>query len=268
MSLKGIGKLYRKRLSQVLSKGVTVLDAQEVSRILEISESEANRMLSRWCKSGWVNRIKRGSYIPQPIGSTIENLSAEEPFVIAQSLYGPGYLGGISAIKHWDFTEQVFELTTFFSTKNIKVTEEIVGGIKYRIKKISAYKVFGNKTLWFGNTKIVISDPTKTIVDCFDDPSIIGGMSFLSEVFDQYLDSKYYDYALLIGYSDRMKNRTIFKRLGFLMESKNLLTEGQEIELMKKISKGLSLFDPTMKPSKIISKWNLKIPASWIKAHD
>lgn len=268
MSLKGIGKLYRQRLSRVLSKGITVLDAQEVSKILEISESEASRMLSRWCKSGWVNRIKRGSYIPQPIGTTTENLTTEEPYVIAQSLYGPGYIGGISAIKHWDLTEQIFELTTFYSTKSNKVSEEVVGGIKFKVKKVSSYKVFGNKILWFGKAKINISDPTKTIVDCLDDPSVIGGMSFLSEVYDQYLDSKFYDYELLIKYSEQMRNRTIFKRLGFLMESKDILTEAQETELLRKISKGLTLFDPTMKSTKIVSKWNLKIPSSWVKSND
>ena len=44
----------------------------------------------------------------------------KEPYIIADGLYNPGYIAGFSAIKHWDFTEQIIESVTYFTSKNVK----------------------------------------------------------------------------------------------------------------------------------------------------
>lgn len=268
MSLGGIGKHYRQKLSLVLSKGQPVLSAKSVSLILNVSESEARRLLSRWNKSGWVNRIRRGTYIPQPINTIQENLASENPLIIVEKIFAPGYVGGYSAIKHWDLSEQIFEVINYFTTKKIKSTDEVVGNIRIRLKNISGYKMFGMKTIWIDNTKVAVSDPTKTMVDFFDDPSMAGGMTIVFDFFEEYLNSKYYDFPLLVTYSKLMNNKTIFKRLGFMLEAKGILEKHNEIELLQLISKGLSIFDPTMDCKNVVKKWNLKIPASWKKEYD
>lgn len=44
--------------------------------------------------------------------STTSEILIEEPFVIADSLYRPGYVAGFSAIEHWDLSEQIIEMYT------------------------------------------------------------------------------------------------------------------------------------------------------------
>ncbi|MBU4011350.1 MAG: type IV toxin-antitoxin system AbiEi family antitoxin domain-containing protein, partial [Proteobacteria bacterium] len=99
--LAGIGKTGRNRLSKVLERNPGIISAKDVAKLLDLTSTEANRVLSRWCADGWLYRVKRGVYISVPMDSTSSEILIEEPFVIADSLYHPGYIAGFSAIKHW-----------------------------------------------------------------------------------------------------------------------------------------------------------------------
>lgn len=72
----------------------------------------------------------------------------------------------------------------------------------------------------------------------------------------------------IILYSEKMHNKTIFKRFAFLMENIGLYDLISKYNLPKKISGGYSLFDPGVKNSSIIRKWNLKIPDAWKNKND
>ncbi|MHA2032437.1 MAG: type IV toxin-antitoxin system AbiEi family antitoxin domain-containing protein [Candidatus Kariarchaeaceae archaeon] len=266
--IAGIGKSYRLKLSKVLEMNTGVITTNVVSNILSVSLQEAGRLLSRWCKSGWVMRIKQGAYIPVPLDSTVKKVIPEEPFLIVDELYGPGYIAGFSAIKHWDFTEQIIESVTYFTSRNVKKRNITLGGINYKLKTISKQKMFGLKTIWIGSKKIKVSDPTKTIIDLFDDPKLVGGMSIVSDIVTDYLDSEYYDINLLIEYAKEMKNKTIFKRLGFLLETRFDVHENNISLILNNTSSGLSDFDPTISSNHINSKWNLKVSASWKQEYD
>lgn len=98
--LAGIGKTYRTKLSRVLERHSGVITPAEVSEVLNVSAQESGRLLSRWHHSGWVQRIKRGVYLPVSLASTSTEPAVEEPFLIAEAIYGPGYVGGFSAVKH------------------------------------------------------------------------------------------------------------------------------------------------------------------------
>ena len=40
-----------------------------IRRILGIGTADAAKALARWCKQGWLSRIKRGIYVPVPVES-------------------------------------------------------------------------------------------------------------------------------------------------------------------------------------------------------
>ena len=266
--LAGIGKTGRKRLSKVLEGNPKVITSAIVAKVLSIPSKEANRMLSRWCNSGWLYRVKRGAYISVPIDSVTSNIILEEPFVIAESIYHPGYVGGFSAIKYWDLTEQIIETIYYFSTKQLKERNPIYGSIKFKIKTVKKNKVFGTKTIWYGSKKVKISDPTKTIVDILDDPKLVGGMTVVYDVFNEYIETEYCDFKMLIKYAERMNNKTIFKRLGFMIDVKFKEMPEEFLDIKEKISSGYSNFDPLVNCKFIINKWKLKVPASWKKEYD
>jgi len=266
--LSGIGKSYRNKLSRVLENNYSVINAKLVSETLNISAQESGRLLSRWNKSGWIKRIKRGSYIPIPLESTTSKVIVEEPFLVVDSLYGPGYIAGFSAIKHWDLSEQIFESVTYFTLNKVKSRNPIHGGIKFKLKTITEHKVFGLKSLWIGSKKIKISDPSKTIIDLLDDPKIVGGITIIIDFFSEYMESDHYDLELLIQYANQMKNKTIFKRLGLLYETIFNADEDVLSIFLKHISSGFSEFDPTVPSRYNIAKWRLKTSEFWKKKYD
>jgi len=266
--LAGIGKIGRTRLSKVLEQNPGTINAANVAELLNLSPKETNRVLSRWCANGWLFRVKRGIYIPVPMDSTSSDILIEEPFVIADSLYSPGYVAGFSAIKHWDLSEQIIETTYYFSTKQVKERSPVYGSTRFQIKTIKEKRLFGTKTIWYGSKKVKVSDPTKTIVDIFDDPKLVGGMSVVYDVFKEYMESKYHDFKKLLEYAERMSNKTIFKRLGFMIDARLIDIPDGLMGLNKHISSGYSNFDPIVDSKFIVEKWKLKVPASWKKEYD
>jgi len=62
-----------------------------------------------------------------------------------------------------------------------------------------------------------VSDPTRTIIDLMDDPRLGGGIKHVSDILTNYLKSEEKNPKQLLEYGDRLGNRTVFKRLGFLV---------------------------------------------------
>jgi predicted transcriptional regulator of viral defense system len=266
--LAGIGKSYRNKLSKVLERNPSIITPVLVSDILAIPRQESGRLLSRWCKNGWLKRLKRGAYIPVPLDSTTSNVAAEEPFLLADSLYGPGYIAGFSAVKHWDMSEQILESITYFTIHKIKDRNPNNGGIKFRLKTINETRLFGLKSIWIGSKKVSISDPSKTIIDLLDDPKIAGGIAVVCDVLTEYLESEYFNLDLLIDYATKMNNKAIFKRLGFLLETRFSVPSEVLTKINKCISKGYSQLDTSMTSAKFNTKWRLKLSESWKREYD
>ncbi len=266
--LSGIGKSYRNKLSRVLENNYSVITAKLVSETLMISNQESGRLLSRWNKSGWIKRIKSGTYIPIPLDSTTSKVIIEEPFLVVDSIYGPGYVAGFSAVKHWDLSEQIIESITYFTQRKVKNRNPIYGGIKFKLKTISEHKLFGLKPLWIESKKIRVSDPTKTMIDLLDDPKVVGGITIITDFFSEYMESEYYNFELLVKYANQMKNMTIFKRLGLIYET--MFNANKEVLsiFLKNISSGFSDLDPTVQSSYRIAKWKLKTTEFWKKEYD
>lgn len=266
--LAGIGKTYRAKLSRVLERHSGVITPAAVSAVLDVPTQESGRLLARWHHNGWVQRIKRGVYLPIALSSTSTEPVIEEPYLIADAIYGPGYVGGFSAVKHWDFSEQIIETITYFTVKAVRDRAPTHAGVTFRLKTVTAHKLFGLKTLWFGSTKIAISDPAKTMVDLLDDPSLVGGMSIVKDILGEYIESSHYDFDLLVKYGELLGNGTVFKRLGFLLDTCFTLTHTQHTSLQAKLSSGYSKFDSLTDADFTNSTWRLKLSPSWKQLYD
>ncbi len=266
--LSGIGKAYRAKLSRVLEQHPNLLTPSVVAQTLEVSAQEAGRLLSRWNDNGWVHRVKRGVYVPASLSSTSTKPIIEEPFLIADSLYAPGYVGGFSAVKHWDFSDQITETTTYFTRKVVKDRNPTHAGVRLRLKTVTEKRFFALKPIWIGSRKILVSDPTKTMVDILDDPKLVGGMTMFQDIFSEYFESEHYSFQLLVDYARRNGNKTVFKRLGLLLEIHFPVGKTDLDVLRKEMSKGYSSFDPGVPGLASVPEWRLKTSESWKAAFD
>ena len=249
------------------SSSDNILTPKFVSKTLSLPQTESARLLARWCNAGWVKRIKRGMYWPIALGDDPE-WQVEDDWLVVDRAFSPGYIGGFSAIKHWDFTEQLFMTTFYVTVKPVVSREVVLGSYRFKLKTIKPYKMFGTKMVWRERVKIKVSDPSKTIIDLLDDPHLGGSMRVVQDFFIEYWDSEHRDLKLLIRYGKRMRNRTIFKRLGFLLALNKLVDNRTIKSLQNKISAGYSAFDPSVKGKFFIRKWNIKVSTMWKKEYD
>lgn len=264
----GIGTEYREKLSKVINASKSGITPKTVESVLGVSRQEAGRLLSRWHKAGWLQKIKRGFYINIPVESSPGRLAIENPWVVVSNIFSPGYIGGFSAIKHWDLSEQIFETIMFFTTKKVNDRHPKYSSLKIHLKTIKESKLFGTKPVWFDAVKVQVSYPSRTIVDLLDEPALGGGMTVVRDFVQNYLESDHKNIPQLISYAEKFGNDAIFKRLGFLLETMEAADEKTLLEIKKKISKGYSKFDPTTTNSRILRRWNLRVPQSWVEAYD
>ncbi len=268
MKLQGIGKVSRANLGRVLENNPAVITSAIVSDSLDITREDAQKLLARWCKSGWLSRIKQGAYVALPLEANSDVIGLEDPFIIADSLYNPGYVGGFSAVKYWDLSEQIIETEYYFTTNQVRNLKPVLGDTRFRLKTVQPYKVFATKPLWYGSKKVLISDPSKTIVDLLDDPRLVGGMSIVLDIFREYKASDYCDYEKLLSYATTMQNKTILKRLGFMIDVKFDQMPEPLMGMERNLSAGYSKYDPTVQCQRTVDKWKLMVPVSWKDEYD
>ena len=252
----------RERLGKLLREGGDVLTVENGGRILEIGRADAAKTLARWCKQGWLSRIRRGVYVPVPVESIGTDRALEDAWIVIPELFGPAYVGGWSAAEHWDLTEQIFRDICVFTTRSVAKRHQVIHKIPFVVTHISSDDQFGTKTVWIKEKKLSVSDPTRTIVDMLSNPWTGGGIEHVLDCLTNYIESPHLNPQLLVEYAERLGNAAVFKRLGFLAE--RLLVEDHLLvpACKSRLSKGNAQLDPALKGDKLITRWRLFVPST------
>ena len=264
-TLAGIGKADRERLSALFRETKGTISVDDAADILKVSSTDTAKMLSRWAKNGWLARVRRGLYVRVPLESRTLDIPLEDPWIIADRLYSPCYIGGWSAAEYWDLTEQVFRTVVVLTTQKPRERAPVIRGTSFMLRTISEKAFFGMKPVWRSQVKVSVSDPSKTIIDMLTDPKLGGGIRPTVDVLLNYLKSENKNIQLLIDYAKRLGNGAIFKRLGFLLERYTPEQEAALNECKTRLTKGNVKLDPALQTDKLITRWRLWVPESWAK---
>lgn len=262
-TLTGLGKEDRKRLSELFRETKGTISVTDATGILNVNSTAAAKMLSRWAKKGWLSRVRRGLYIRVPLEARTSEIPLEDPWIIADRLFSPCYIGGWSAAEYWDLTEQIFRTVLVLTTKKARNRRPVIKGTSFMLRTISEKALFGTKAVWKGQVKVLVSDPTRTIIDMLTDPKLGGGIRPTVDIFQTYLKSENKNIQLLIDYAKRLGNGAVFKRLGFLLERFAPDQEGAINECKVQLTKGNVKLDPSLTADRLITRWRLWLPESW-----
>ncbi|MBD3770475.1 MAG: type IV toxin-antitoxin system AbiEi family antitoxin domain-containing protein [Rhodobacterales bacterium] len=255
----------RQHVAQLIARAGDVIQIDDAVSILGIDRDAAAKTLARWTKQGWLRRVRRGVYVPATLDSLGSEHVLEDPWVLVPSLFAPAYVGGRTAAEYWDLTEQLFNDIVVITAKSVRQKSQKRHGATFTLKHVQARKLFGTKSVWRGSAKVQVSDVQKTLVDMLDDPSIGGGIQHVADCLGEYFKRKDRNDNLLIDYCVRLGNGAVFKRLGYLSEIR-----GGEEELAQAcrghLSKGTAKLDPSLDCQKLVTQWQLWVPARWKKA--
>jgi len=240
---------------------------REAAALLGLSPNAAARLLAHWRGQGWVQRVRRGLYVLVPLGGAGRVGVVADPWVLIARAFAPCYIGGWSAGEHWDLTEQVFRAVVVFTTKPVRPREGEIGGARYLARVVAPGRTFGTRRVWRDQVPVDVSDPSRTIVDVLDVPSLGGGMRHVAEMLRAYLHSKHRNDRLLVEYGRRLGNQAVFKRLGFLIERFGLEAPALLANCRQARSAGYVRLDPDGPArGRLVRRWglraNVEVPAA------
>ena len=258
---KGISERNRKHLTSLYRGTTGPFSVEEAATALSFTTTRTQRFLAYLADRGWLVRVCRGLYAPIPLDAISPSEWREDPWVIAAKLFGPDYyIGGWTACEHWSLTEQIFLETVVVTTRKMRSKETMVQGFPFRIKRAPEKRMFGTKPVWRDQTRVNVSDPSRTLVDILDDPSLGGGIRHVVDIMGTYFREERRDDELLAAYVRRADNRVVFKRLGYLLEAMEVRAPALLQECEEGVSSGVSQLDPSLpNEGPVAWRWNLRV---------
>ncbi|VAX32544.1 hypothetical protein MNBD_NITROSPIRAE01-2175 [hydrothermal vent metagenome] len=251
----------QQRLATLLRYTSGTIRVDDVMEALDLERSHASKLLAGWHKQGVIRRVARGLYVPIQPTALGQTQVLEDPWVLVPELYHPGYIGGWSALEHWELTEQLFRSVCVLTSKRADYGNAVHQGVGFFIKHISDRHIFGTKTVWRNHSKLHISDPYKTILDILNDPYLGAGLQHTVDCLREFIKifSKQRDLGQLLEYAIRINNGALFKKLGFLAENLNFEKSFVDACAMH-LTTGYARLDKNAKEQKLVTKWRLWIP--------
>jgi predicted transcriptional regulator of viral defense system len=200
-----------------------------------------------------------------PIESSTPDVALQDPWVVAERLFAPCYVGGWSAAEHWGFTEQIFRSTLVVTTRRPRARKVDARGAMFVLRTVRPRAMFGLKPVWRGRVKTHVSDPTRTILDLLDTPSTGGGIRSVLDMLRAYMGSSQRDSKLLIRYADQLGNKAVFKRLGFIASTYFPEDTALVEACGTRLSAGNARLDPKLPSTRLATVWRLWVPAGFVE---
>ncbi len=247
----GLGPLEAVALSTLSSIFVDeVFTMPEARRVLRMDGPRLRKLLFDLADSRWIERIEKGKYVLVPLDAGPSARYGTHPFIFARKMVAPYYIGFASALNYHGITEQVGKTVYVATTRQRKPID--FHATRYCFVNLGKPRFFGFKEDWIGKVKFNISDVEKTVVDCLYLPEYGLGLPETVKAFKAKPDiGRMCDYAL------RMKNGSLVKRLGFLLDTLGV-DEQMAKELSAEVSGGYCLLDATgPKNGKPNKKWRI-----------
>jgi predicted transcriptional regulator of viral defense system len=231
----------------------TVDDARE---ILDCSDEVLRVVLWRLALKGRIQRVKKGHYLLVPAKAGYNTKWSEHVLYFIDGMLDEYYVSYWTALSYWQMTEQIPH-TVFIATTKRRRDFTYSDTVPIHFVTVSPHKLFGWTKESIGDQSFRISDKEKTIIDSLDLPQYAGGILEAAKGFSHHLD-----WHKMAKYADRLRNGTVHKRLGYLMEVLELNPPTEVLERLRGgIGSGYSWLDPTAPKKKIESNasWRLRI---------
>jgi len=261
----GISGRGRAELARVLGSGRRFVTPTAVVEVLGVDTDAAAKKLSRWARDGWVRRVRRGLYIGVPVDAANPSAWSEDALLVAAEVWSPCYFTGWTAARHWALTEQVFRTTVLKTSERVRSGATRLLDHDYLVAHIDPDLIsWGLRTEWRDDVRLRFADPARTVAEILDRPKLGGGIRHGAEVLGTYLDD--HDPMLLVAAGDRLGNRAVFKRLGYLLEALGLDQPSLVSACQERVSAGISTLDPDG-PSggRRVMKWGLLVNVTVVR---
>jgi len=250
-----------KILLSILSRSAHsgLISVPAAGEVLGLSSHDAALKLASLARRGWLRRVRRGLYLILPLETDPRRpVISEDSWVLAREVFAPCYIGGWSAAEHWGLTEQLFRETLVITAVPIRQRSVSLLGHAFRLFQVKPGQAVADASAWRGSERVPVSSAEQTLVDCFQNPWLCGGVRHLAEVMREYGASEQRNMDRLRQTVRRRGKGVVWKRLGFLAE---VLWPGEEKmieEASDNLSTGAIRLDPKVRAKgRLVRRWGL-----------
>jgi predicted transcriptional regulator of viral defense system len=187
-----------------------------IADLFGVDRRRAYSLIARLQADGLVDEIERGKHLL--LGLEPERVLSN-PLFIGSQMVVPSYISYWSALHYYGLTEQV-PRTTFVATTK-KKQPVTYRDLHFQFVSVKPHKFFGYRRERLGDLPVVVADEAKAIVDSLDLPGYAGSIDEVARALHSSLEgsgSSRVDAGTLIEYANRMQNKTLNSRLGYLLE--------------------------------------------------
>jgi predicted transcriptional regulator of viral defense system len=260
--IRTLGDAEARLLLTLASQDRQIFTTSDAQAAVGGPRHRVNKMLARLTDKKWVLRLRRGLYLILPFEAGVEGTYSVHPFRVVPYLVTPYAVAYWTALHHYGYTEQipgaVFVATTADRASAALSIDEL--GLTYRFVTLTPYKFFGHHHIWVEGHRIAITDRVKTVVDCLDHPEHCGGIVEAAKGLYEGLTAGDVSPSLLTEVAERLQNRAIFKRLGYLSELLDLPVSAEIERWQAGLSTGYSRLDPLAGDcGPYDSRWGLRL---------
>lgn len=252
--------MSRGQLSRLLRDNPPIVTTSLAASTLGLTPAAAARRLAAWSRSGWLARVRRGTYVPVPIESESADVALDDPWSVAAAMFAPCYIGGWSAAEHWGLTEQIFRSICVMTAKRPYDRKPVLRKARFDLHTVPATQLIGLKTVWRGGTRVQVSDSARTLIDMLMTPTLGGGIRHVADMLASLLRDHPKEASKLAGYAEKLGVGSVYKRLGYLLQRDH---PGQHelIETCRAhLSAGYAKLDPTLPADRLVTAWRVWVP--------
>lgn len=242
MSPRGISGAGRAELAAVAGRR-RFITPKDAAAELEIDRDAAALKLAHWAEKGWLRRVRRGLYIPVPVDAEHPESWSQDPLIAAAAVWSPCYFSGWTAASYWSLSEQLFRSTVVKTTARVRRSHARLLDSDYLLVHANEQLMsWGLESSWREEVRLLIADPARTVIDILDAPRLGGGIRNGAEILGAYLDER--PAEQLIEHAERLGNRGVFKRLGYLVQALERDEPALLARCRERLSAGVALLDP------------------------
>ncbi len=182
----------------------TVFNVNTLRRLINKSNSYTRLVLHRLKKKGIILQIERNSYTTK-----------KDPFLIASKIIWPSYISLWFALNYHHLTEQLPKVISVISTRARKIRKINTLNAEISFIKTKPQNFFGFKKENYNGANIFIAEKEKALID-----AVLLRKISVSEIKDIVKNNiNDLDLKLLVSYLIRLKNKSLVKRFGFILDN-------------------------------------------------
>lgn len=231
---------------------------------------------SRWTRKallayhrgqGHLILVRRGLYAVVPPDSGPETCVID-PYLLAAKMTGDAVLAYHTALELHGKAHSIFERYFFQSSKPVRPTtfrdHRFECSLFPKALRDKHREHFATTTVERSGVELRVTSLERTLVDLHDRPKLGGGWE---EIWRSLESVEYFDLDLVVEYVKLLGNCTTAAKVGYYLQqhAEPLMVESRHLDPLRKLRPKQPHYLQRGKSGKLISNWNLVVPASLVE---